>query len=70
MEALVDPGSSASIMSDDLFKQIGPKAGISAEDLQPSDVVLRNYSQNPITLSGKVNLEFKWQEKTVVSPAF
>ena len=33
MEALVDPGSSASIMSYDLFKQIGPKAGISAEDL-------------------------------------
>ena len=70
VEALVDPGSSASIMSYDLFKQIGPKAGISAEDLQPSDVVLRNYSQNPITLSGKVNLEFKWQEKAVVSPVY
>ena len=70
VEALVDPGSSASIMSTELLKQIGPKAGISKDDLRPPDIVLRNYSRNQITISGRVDLEFTWRGKTVKSPVY
>jgi len=38
--SLVDPGSSATIMSFELFKQIRPKAGITAEDPHLPDMVL------------------------------
>ena len=70
VEALVDPGSSASIMSTELLKQIGPKAGISKDDLRPPDIVLRNYSRNQITISGRVDLEFTWRGKNVKSPVY
>ncbi len=54
VEALVDPGSSASIMSFETFQWIGPKAGI---ERQIPDVVLRNYSQQPIAIGALVDLE-------------
>ncbi len=38
VEALVDSGSSTSIMFYELFKQVGPKAGIRTDDLHPPDV--------------------------------
>ena len=70
VEALVDPGSSASIMSYALFEKIGPRAGIQAGDLRPADAVLRTYSRNQIAISGQVDLEFTWREKTIASPVY
>ena len=70
VEALVDPGSSASIMSYALFEKIGPRAGIQAGDLRPADAVLRTYSRNQIAISGQVDLEFTWKEKTIASPVY
>ena len=48
VEALVDTGSSATILSFELFKQIGHKANVPASALSPPDVVLRDYNQWPI----------------------
>ena len=70
VEAQVDPGSSASIMSYALFEKIGPRAGIQAGDLRPADAVLRTYSRNRIAISGQVDMEFTWKEKTIASPVY
>ena len=70
VDALVDPGSSASIMSFETFRRIGPKAGIGKDDHRLPDVVLRNYSRQPIAVGALVDLEISWQGKTVTSPVY
>ena len=67
VDALVDP---ASIMSFNTFKRIGPKAGIEKDDLRLPDVVLRNYSRQPIAIGAPVDLEMSWQGKTITSPVY
>ena len=65
VEAVVDPGSSATIISFDLFKKVGHKASIPKEALKPSDLVLRDYSQRPIPIGARVNMMSEWQERSV-----
>ena len=48
VEALLDAGSSASILSFDLFQKIGHAAGITIDALKPPTATLRDYSQRPI----------------------
>ena len=43
VEAMLDPGSSATIIPYSVFKGIGKKARIPSESLQPPDVTLRDY---------------------------
>ena len=50
VEAMVDPGSSATIMSFELFRKIGARAKIPVEALRRPDVVLRDYSQRPVPI--------------------
>ena len=64
---MVDPGSSAIIMSFDLFKKIGNKGGVPIEALKPPDLVLRDYSQRPIA---KVNVRLKWQRKSLEATVY
>ena len=65
VEALVDPGSSATILSFDMFRKIGKAAGIPGEALKIPEVVLRDYSQRPIPIGVQVELTFEWKGKTV-----
>ena len=51
VEALIDPGSSASIMSYDLFRQVGPKAGVRLEDLHPPTTRLLSSASSSASLS-------------------
>ena len=48
VEAMVDTGSSATIMSFDLFQKVGKAARIPQEELRPPDVVLHDYNRRPI----------------------
>lgn len=70
VEAMIDPGSSASIMSFELFKQIGLKAGIPKEALKPPEVSLRDYSQRPIPVGAQVELEVDWNGEMVLAPVY
>ena len=54
-------GSSATILSFELFKRIGKKANIP----DAPDVVLRDYSQRPIPVGAKVDLEISYNGKSV-----
>ena len=48
--ALVDSGSSATIMSLELFQEVAKKAGLSSEILHKPDVALRDYNQHPLCI--------------------
>ena len=65
---MVDKGSSATILSFDLFKRIGKKANIPVSALSAPDVVLRDYNQRPIPIGAKVELELSFNGKSVVVP--
>ena len=56
VRALVDPGSSATIMSFQLFRKIGQAVHMPASALQRPDILLRDYSQRPITVGACVQL--------------
>ena len=70
VDALMDPGSSATIMSFELFKKVGTKAGIPREALQKPKVMLREYSRRPILVFAEVNLEFSYQGQRVTVPVY
>ena len=60
MKHCLDAGSSASILSFDLFWKIGHAAGITVDALKPPKATLRDYSQRPIPIGAQVELEFDW----------
>ena len=70
VEALMDSGSSATIMSFSLFKQIAKVAHLSADILLKPDVVLRDYSQHPIRIGGVAQVEVEYKEKSVLTPIY
>ena len=70
VEALVDPGSSATIMSFDLFKKVGKAAGIPRDALKLPEVTLKDYSRRPIPIFAVVELEFEWQGNKMSAPVY
>ncbi len=70
VEALVDTGSAATVLSFDVFKAIGAKAKIPVSALSRPDITLRDYSQRPIPIGAKVNLKFEYQGKSVIAPVY
>ena len=70
VEAMLDPGSSATIIPYSVFKGIGKKARIPSESLQPPDVTLRDYNQGPIPVGARVELTFTWKDRAVTTPAY
>ena len=66
VKAMVDTGSSATILSWDVFQAIGRKAQVSASALYKPDVTLRDYSQRPNLVGAMVDLEVEFCGKSVV----
>ena len=67
--ALVDCGSSATIMSFELF-QVVKKAGLSSEILHKLDVVLHDYNQHPLCVGAVAHLEIEYGGKNVIAPVY
>ena len=70
VQALMDPGSSATIMSFQLFCKIGQAAHIPASALQKPDILLRDYSQMPIIVGACVHLTILIQDLSVTTPVY
>ena len=70
VRALVDPGSSATIMSFQLFCKIGQAVYMPASALQKPDIQLRDYSQQPITVGACVHLTISFQDLSVTAPVY
>ena len=68
VEALVDPGSAATIMSYDLFQKIGKKAQIPATMLSKPTVTLKDYNQCTIPIGASVDLTVSFNGQKVVAP--
>ena len=58
VNAMIDIGSLATIISFNLFKKIGRAAKIPRQELQRPDIILRDYNQKPIPIGAKVELTF------------
>ena len=63
VEALLDTGSSASIISFSMFKELGRKAGMTADVLAKPDMVLRDYNHHPIPIAAMAEVEIEFQER-------
>ena len=70
VEALIDSGSSATIMSFNLFKRVAKAAGLSVDILERPDVVLRDYSQHPLRIGAVVRVEVEYQDEKVLTPIY
>ena len=72
VKALLDSGSSATIMSFELFKTIGKAANIPADSLLPVDwdLTLKDYSQRTIPVGAKVHLEIGWKDRSTTVPVY
>jgi len=68
VEALVDPGSAATLMSFNLFKKIGKKANMPPSVLSKPSVTLRDYNQHTIPIGASVDLNISFNGHTVVAP--
>ena len=68
--ALVDSGSSATIMSLELFQEVAKKAGLSSEILHKLDVFLHDYNQHPLRVGAVANLEIEYGDKNVIAPVY
>ncbi len=68
VDAMVDTGSGAMVLSFDVFKAIGAKANIPVSALSRPNVTVRDYSQRPIPIGANVNLESAYQGKRVSLP--
>ena len=70
VKAMVDTGSSAMVLSFELFSKIGKNAKIPATALSKPDVVLRDYNRRPIPVGAKVDLTFRYCRKSAVAPVY
>ena len=70
VEAMVDTGLSATILSFELFKKIGRSANIPVTALSKPDVVLRDYNKRPIPVGAKVELTFRFEDRSVTAPVY
>jgi len=68
VEALVDPGSAATVISFNLFKQIGRKTNIPSSVLSKPAVSLRDYNQRTIPGGASVDLTISFNGQKVVVP--
>ena len=59
IKAMVDTGSSVTILSWDVFQAIGREAQVPASAVYKPEVTLRDYSQRPILVGAMVDLEVK-----------
>ena len=69
-DGLVDTGSSVTILSFSQFKEIGKQARIPSSELKPAVGVFRDYSRRLIPITARVDLEFQWKGKSVITPAY
>ena len=70
VDAMVDTGSSATILSFELFKRIGKNAKIPTSALSKPDVILRDYNKRPVLVGAKVDLTFRVKERSVTAPVY
>ena len=70
VEAMVDSGSSATIMSFQLFQQVGKQAKLSSGRLQPPGAILRDYSHNPILIGAQAELTLIWKGKSITTTVY
>ena len=70
IRGFVDSGSSATIISYNVFEKIGKAAKIPASELHQTNMILRDYSQCTIPVGTAVNLTVSFQGHSITVPVY
>jgi hypothetical protein len=70
VRAMVDTGSSATIIAFPTFQKIGAKAAIPRSALRKPSVTLKDYSRRPIPIFAEVDLEISHQGKKTTATVY
>ena len=70
VEAMIDSGSSATLISFKQFKKIGLQARIPSEELLLPGITLRDYNQSPIPIGAHTEVTFGRKGRTVTTTAY
>ena len=70
VKALVDTGSSATVMPFNLYRGIAKKAGIASDALTRPDVILRDYNRRPIRIGAKVTMKLEFGDRSISTPVY
>ncbi len=69
-EAMLDTGSSVNLISQSLFFKVGKAAKIPVEAIQHPDVPLKDFSQNHIPVTGRVEIKVEARGKSIIIPMY
>ena len=70
VEALIDSGSSATVMTFSLLQRIARDAQLSVDVLEKPDVILRDYNQHPLKIGAFAKFEVMYKGKRVLAPIY
>ena len=70
VEALINSGSSATVMTFSLLQMIARDAQLSVDVLEKPDVVLRDYNQHPLRIGAFAKLEVMYKGRRVLAPIY
>ena len=70
VEALINSGSSATVMMFSLFQRIARDAQLLVDVLEKPDVILRDYNQHPLRIGAFAKLEVMYKGKRVLAPIY
>ena len=70
VEALINSGSSTTVMTFRLLQRNARDAQLSVDVLEKPDVILRNYNQHPLRIEAFTKLEVTYKGKRVLAPIY
>ena len=70
VQALIDSGSSATVMTFSLLQRIARDAQLSVDVLEKPDVILRDYNQHPLRIGAFAKLEVMYKGERVLATIY
>ena len=70
VEALIDSGSSATVLTFSLYNRISRDAKLSVDVLEKPDVILRYYNQHTLQIGAVAKQEVAYKGKKVLTPVY
>ena len=67
---VIDNGADITIIGGSLFARVASAAHLKKRDFKKPDKTPRNYDQRPFTLDGRMDLDIKFQGKTMCTPVY
>lgn len=67
---IVDTGANITRLGVDAFKRVASVTKLKKRDFKQPDEVPRNYDQQPFHINGRLDIDFEFQDKTMMIPVY